>query len=295
MEFGSGNKGSKRLKLRQVQIARRLKQRGEMNGTEVKAWSRAWLMAWPQAKMLAMEAEEVRQFEGQFEQRWAEAWARVEPNVGSEVEWTEAKARTEEIRRAEVEWATMLARTKALADTKEAGVEGTAVLALDMWGRMEAQRNMWSELRREREREIQAEAKAKVEALALAEVWVRVRGEPQNDGSVPSIHSTLADPSTIGAILSDLNRYGLTNDLWHCSHETRGEYTCIINFIAPITRLPPELLCQIFLIIIDDASGQPWALMLVCKYWHVMVTSIWASLSLGASQASWKGTNGFWM
>ena len=41
-----------------------------------------------------------------------------------------------------------------------------------------------------------------------------------------------------------------------------------------------ELLHHIFLLIIDDMSGSPLALMLVCKQWHSIVTSIWASLNL---------------
>jgi hypothetical protein len=41
------------------------------------------------------------------------------------------------------------------------------------------------------------------------------------------------------------------------------------------------LLHQIFLIIIDETSGPPLVLMLVCKHWHAIVTSIWASLNLG--------------
>ena len=52
-------------------------------------------------------------------------------------------------------------------------------------------------------------------------------------------------------------------------------------FIAPITRLPFELLQHPFLFIIDGASGPPLVLMLVCKHWHTIVTSIWGSLHLG--------------
>ena len=131
---------------------------------------------------------------------------------------------------------------------------------------------------------------AEAEALALAGVWAwaarPVQGEAQNGDCAPSSSSGpsgLADPSTIIDILTSLNRYGVANDLWHCSPEKRDEYSCIIHFIAPITRLPFELLHHIFLIIIDETHGQPPALMLVCKDWHVIVTSIWASLNLGTT------------
>jgi len=42
-----------------------------------------------------------------------------------------------------------------------------------------------------------------------------------------------------------------------------------------------ELLQQIFLIIIDETSDLPLALMWVCKNWYTIVTGIWASLKLG--------------
>ena len=115
----------------------------------------------------------------------------------------------------------------------------------------------------------QAESRVEAGAGAEACAW---QGE-----RVPS----LADSSTIRDILSDLNLYGVARDLWHRSPGTRDEYSCIIHSIAPITRLPLELLHQIFLIIIDETSGPPSVLMLVCKHWHVIVTTIWASLDLG--------------
>ena len=60
----------------------------------------------------------------------------------------------------------------------------------------------------------------------------------------------------------------------------RDEHSCIVQFITPITRLPIELLQQIFLAIIDETSGRPLELMLVCRQWYTIVTSIWASLHL---------------
>jgi len=96
------------------------------------------------------------------------------------------------------------------------------------------------------------------------------------------VPSVLAQSSAIWRILSDLNRHGAAHNLWHHSPETRDEYSCLLHFIAPITRLPLELLQQIFLIIIDDeVSGPPLALTLVCQNWYAIVTSIWAPLNLG--------------
>ena len=117
----------------------------------------------------------------------------------------------------------------------------------------------------EAEEGVAAEVRAAgAEALALAAAWAR--GE-----EVPSASE---DSSTILHILTSLHRDALTRDLWHRSRETRDDYTCLVHFIAPITRLPFELLQQIFLIIIDEASGPPSALMLVCKNLHTIVTGI---------------------
>ena len=70
----------------------------------------------------------------------------------------------------------------------------------------------------------------------------------------------------------------LTCDLWRHPH-----HWWLIQIIAPITRLPQELLHQILLIIIDNASHSPFVLMRVSKHWHSIVTGIWASLKLGTT------------
>ena len=73
-------------------------------------------------------------------------------------------------------------------------------------------------------------------------------------------------------------RHRLACNLWHHSN-------CwwLIQIIAPITRLPEELLHQILLIIIDNAIHSPFLLMQVSKHWHSIVTGIWASLKLGTT------------
>ena len=268
MELEARSKGSELGFAREMQIAQRPEQHAEMSGAEMLAWSQAWLEAWPQAKTVAM-GEKVKV--AQFEQPGTWMWTRAEAAAWVKAELMAAKAEAA----AAATRAEMWAKVTALMEGKKDGVNEAAALASDMWKQGKEQRKMWSETR--------AEAKAKAEAEALAEVWAAsVRGEPQMGDNVPSMPSGLADSSTRD-ILASLNRYGVANALWHYSPETRDEYSCIIHFIAPITRLPFELLLQIFLIIIDGTRGPPSALMLVCKRWHAIVTSIWASLNLGTT------------
>ena len=75
----------------------------------------------------------------------------------------------------------------------------------------------------------------------------------------------------------------------------------LIQIIAPITRLPTELLHSI-LSTIDNASDPPSVLMLVCRYWYNTITAIWAALKLGTrtprdavTRKLANGINGFWM
>jgi len=106
--------------------------------------------------------------------------------------------------------------------------------------------------------------------------------------AVPQNHTfylaaVLAD-SGIMEIINSINsadRYVLARVLWFHSPQTKHEYSWLLHIIAPITRLPSELLQQILLIVIDEVSDSPSVLMHVCKYWHAMVTGIWASLKLG--------------
>ena len=73
-------------------------------------------------------------------------------------------------------------------------------------------------------------------------------------------------------------RHRLARDLW-----LHSEHWWLIQIIVPITRLPPELLHQIFLITIDEVSDSPLALMRVSRHWYNIVTGIWASLRLGTT------------
>ena len=116
-------------------------------------------------------------------------------------------------------------------------------------------------------------------ALLLAEAFGRARALARGE----SVPDGLADPPTIANILSDLNQSGITHSLWGDLPEMRDEYWCIIHFMTPITRLPIESLHQIFLAIIEETSGPPLALMLVCKRWHSIVISIWSLLNLATT------------
>ena len=63
----------------------------------------------------------------------------------------------------------------------------------------------------------------------------------------------------------------------------RQQYWWLIQIIAPIYRLPSELLQHILLNIINNASDPPFFLMRVSKLWYNTVTGIWASLKLGTT------------
>ena len=75
------------------------------------------------------------------------------------------------------------------------------------------------------------------------------------------------------------SRHHLARYLWPSCHK----YWWFIQIIAPITRLPSELLQQFLLIIIDNASDPPFVLMRVSKLWYNVVTGIWALLKLGTT------------
>ena len=89
-------------------------------------------------------------------------------------------------------------------------------------------------------------------------------------------------------LLCDLRQYVMPSSK---SPQTKHVYLRVLRFIAPITRLPPELLQQIFFIIIDDVTQTSLSLMAVCRDWHDMVTSIWVSLILGATTSREAVTN----
>ena len=233
--------------LRRMVVARRQK---PMRQEEAQAWSLGWLQAWPWAKRVAME---VQQQVEMFDEPWEEVWTRAEAKAWAKADAAELRAKAAE------------AEARALkAETWEEGVVNEIVQA-------RTTANIYAKL--------EASAKAEVEAIALAGIWIWARrgAQLQTEG----LPSALPNSSAIRDVLSSLNRYGLARHLWHRSRETRDEYSCLIHFITPITRLPFELLQHIFLIIIGETCGPPLLLMLVCKQWRAIVTSVWASLILG--------------
>jgi hypothetical protein len=128
---------------------------------------------------------------------------------------------------------------------------------------------------------VQALVQARAQARAL-EAEARARARPlmlEPMTKTFTYQDVLADPKLkkiIYSIKPD-HRYSLAGLLRRCSQE----YWWLIQIVTPITRLPTELLHQIFLVVIDETSHSPLVLMQVCKLWHTMVTGIWASLNLG--------------
>jgi len=127
-------------------------------------------------------------------------------------------------------------------------------------------------------------ARALIHERAVAHERTRV--QPM----VPVPHNQPFDLAAIFAdssIMEIINSFGssersdLASVLWLDSPQTKHDYSWLFYIITPVTRLPLELLQQILLIVIDEVSDPPSALMHVCKHWHVVVTGIWASLKLG--------------
>ena len=131
--------------------------------------------------------------------------------------------------------------------------------------------------------EMGAEAEAEV-ALARAEALAEALGVA---GFVD------AHPVPYGEVLADLELMDIIRPIkpfirhyltpWNLS-----KHWWLVQIIAPIARLPQELLHQILLIIIDDinANHSPLVLMRVSKHWYNIVTGIWALLRLGTTTPS---------
>ena len=173
-------------------------------------------------------------------------------------------------------WSVGWRRAKTAVMVAEGEAQQSAVSWAEAWARAEAR--VWPEVKATLFGRVgEVGKRGAAGALLLAEAWgqarAQARGEPVAD--------SLADPSTIANILTSINRSGLGDYLWDDPVEKRDDYWYIIQFITPITRLPIELLRQIFLAIIEETSGPPLGLMLVCRQWHAIVISIWSSLTLG--------------
>jgi hypothetical protein len=152
------------------------------------------------------------------------------------------------------------------------------------WAAARARAEAWVEALAQLVR-AEARAVAKSQAEARAEALVEALGGDLGQGQAQDTFTydeVLAD-SRLKRIIYSIEpdyRHALAHDLWSNSN-TLQRHWWFIQIIIPITRLPQELLQQIFLVVINSASHSPLVLMLVSKYWYTTVTSIWASLSLG--------------
>jgi hypothetical protein len=106
-----------------------------------------------------------------------------------------------------------------------------------------------------------------------------------------SIDAVLADPAYQNILysLEPDRRYQLACRLWR--HFTKNdqspmgwhEYARLLPLIAPITRLPIELLRHILLIAIDEGTQSPQTLMAICRRWSNVMSGTWGSLELRTS------------
>ena len=151
-------------------------------------------------------------------------------------------------------------------------------------------------------RQVARQAQAEAHARAKARGYAHTRGGPQAVARAEALAQVLggrvwpvkAHTFPYADVLADSklkdiiysiepdHRHTLAHHLYSHSPITQ-KYWWLIQIITPITRLPPELLQQILLLIIDEASDSPLALMLVCKHWYDVITGIWASLKLGTT------------
>ena len=264
--FQSPGQDSGRVQANSAQLNSYQKMKYELRSMsleEARAWPRGWLQGWLWVKSVALAVEEHVRLSAR---PWAEVWTLAEATVRARVE-SGAQANEEDWRAWRFWGYSSLEEDLAWRIVMETEAEASSEsldMGLDMWTL-----------------QARAQGEAEVLALALGGVWGWTRSEARARGE--KVPSTLADPSTICHILTILSRSGLAHRLWDRSPEARAEYSCIVHFISPITRLPFELLCQIFLIIVENTSGPPAALMLVCKHWHATITGIWASLKLGTN------------
>jgi hypothetical protein len=193
------------------------------------------------------------------------AEALVEALVDTEV-LAQAQIQAQALARARVQ-----ARVLALA-LAEARVQ-TQALALAQQAQVQA--------RAQAQMRTQALTLVQVQAQAQVQARVQAQTEAQAEAHTVTYDEVLADPKLMDIIYSIQpdHCHRLARDLW----PSRQKYWWLIQIIAPITRLPPELLQQILLVIIDNASDPPLVLMRVSKLWHTTVTGFWASLKLGTT------------
>ena len=136
-------------------------------------------------------------------------------------------------------------------------------------------------------RPVQLDGGAKAGAVERAQALVRVLKGEWAVAKYRAAHTVRYEEVLADATLMDII-YSIEPDYRQSiAHEipinSLQEYWWFIQIVTPITHLPPELLHQILLIIIDDASHSPVVLMRVSRLWYTIVTGIWASLKLGTT------------
>ena len=220
----------------------------------------------------------------------------MDPQSDSE-KWTvQAEAKLRALVRVEV-------LVQALAQTQACARAERRLPWLQTWARAEgravakARTGAWARAEAEEEVETRTRtwARARMEVHALASgqplyqarmqtlaplALTRAKAEAQAEVHTVTYDEVSADLKLMDIIYSIKANDGhsVARDLW-----PHSQHWWFIQIIAPITRLPPELLQQILLIIIDNANDSPLVLMRVSKLWYTIISSIWASLKLGTT------------
>jgi hypothetical protein len=112
------------------------------------------------------------------------------------------------------------------------------------------------------------------DCLGLEYILAQGFNSPNNWQHRLSIDAALADPAYKSMLysLEPDRRHQLACNVWrHCTQNCQSpvvkrEYARLLPFIAPITRLPLELLRHILLIAIDDGTQSPLALINVSLF-----------------------------
>jgi len=233
------------LALAEAEVQARAKARAKAQA-KARAVSQAKTEAEVKTEAIARAKEQERRRSGGESRRQLDAWSSPWVQPG----WylmSEAERRAE-------------AKTQARV---EARVQARAQAWVQAWVKAGAQVQMHA----------QAGAKASTWALELAEVhktlraWIQALGQAQAQTWL-----------SVGALKA--REVEVKRTLWP---RHRQDYWWLIQIITPIARLPPEILHQIFLILIDNDNDSPSVLMRVSKYWYNIVTGIWASLKLGTT------------
>ena len=211
-----------------------------------------------------------------------------EPRTVEEMHALDARwaldARTEQVQGEGLEQVYSFTRANAKANAQaqalprlalgEVGAQGLNAWALDARTEADAQRRV-SFAQAKMDAQVQAEVRARASTWAVElekmhnamKVWMHRQGQGQGQGQTWKRMSA-----------SKACKVDVAFGRWP---QHRQDLRWLIPIITPINRLPPELLHQIFLILIDNDNVSPVVLMRVSRYWYNVVAGIWALLKLG--------------